>query len=304
MALGAGRHGQFFMLSKMKASFNGCPVTFLFWNINRKPVEKLLAALVAEHEVDVLILAENEIPYATLVESINKDRDAIFSQVYNPLRARRPVHVFSCLPFDSVTPLLDAGGISAVRINTLTGCDIALVVAHLPSKLHMDETDDFTKCSRLARIVDEIEERIGHTRTVLVGDLNSNPFEPGLVAADALHGVMCRKVAARGKRQVDAIDRRFFYNPMWGKFGDTTPGPPGTYYYPGTGQKVLYWNIFDQVLIRPDLLPYFDDKDLKVLTHADGIPLTKVSGIPDEENASDHLPLLFRLSIEYKPVIQ
>jgi hypothetical protein len=37
-------------------------LTFLFWNINRKPLGHLIAELVEEHQVDILLLAECSIP--------------------------------------------------------------------------------------------------------------------------------------------------------------------------------------------------------------------------------------------------
>ena len=47
-----------------------------------------------------------------------------------------------------------------------------------------------------------------------------NPFEHGVVAANGLNAVMARKVAARDTRTVLAHEYPFFYNPMWGHFGD------------------------------------------------------------------------------------
>jgi hypothetical protein len=35
--------------------------TFLFWNLNKSPLEALVAELAEMHQVDVLILAESEI---------------------------------------------------------------------------------------------------------------------------------------------------------------------------------------------------------------------------------------------------
>jgi hypothetical protein len=84
---------------------------------------------------------------------------------------------------------------------------------------------------------------------------------------------------------------------MWGLFGDRTDSPPGTYYYASSEQRVFFWTMFDQVLIRPDLLPRFDPKDLEIL-HSDGTAsFLTTDGTPDATTASDHLPLLFRLSL-------
>jgi hypothetical protein len=47
-------------------------VTFLFWNLNRKPLQHLLAALVEEHDVDVVLLVENKIPVTDLLQGCIK----------------------------------------------------------------------------------------------------------------------------------------------------------------------------------------------------------------------------------------
>ncbi|MBL8205931.1 MAG: hypothetical protein JNM09_16975 [Blastocatellia bacterium] len=84
---------------------------------------------------------------------------------------------------------------------------------------------------------------------------------------------------------------------MWGFFGDGSEGPAGTYYYRHSGHVSYFWNIFDQVLIRPDLLPSFRNSDLAVLTDDGDESLLTSHGLPDVAGASDHLPLLFKLDI-------
>jgi len=55
--------------------------------------------------------------------------------------------------------------------------------------------------------------------------------------------------------------------------------------------------VFDQVLIRPDLLNRFKNKDVKILTSVDSACLLNVKGIPDKIKASDHLPLVFKMDL-------
>ncbi|PSN08488.1 hypothetical protein C7293_30220 [filamentous cyanobacterium CCT1] len=84
---------------------------------------------------------------------------------------------------------------------------------------------------------------------------------------------------------------------MWSFFGENTPGPLGTYYYQGSGYRNFYWNIFDQVLVSPNLLDRFDFKKLQILTH-DGVNnYVYDSGEPNSKDYSDHLPVLFELSL-------
>jgi hypothetical protein len=82
-----------------------------------------------------------------------------------------------------------------------------------------------------------------------------NPFEDALTAADGLQGVMDKQVAARPARTVRGRVWDYFYNPMWSRLGDDSPGPPGTFWRAGSGLVNHFWNTFDQVLLRPGLLP-------------------------------------------------
>ena len=74
-------------------------------------------------------------------------------------------------------------------------------------------------------------------------------------------------------------------------------GPPGTYYYSSAEDKALFWNMFDQVLVRPDLLNTFEFGNLKILTNDGSTNLANSQGRPDRNKASDHFPLLFRLNL-------
>lgn len=149
----------------------------------------------------------------------------------------------------------------------------------------------------LSKGIKEAENRAGHSKTVVVGDLNVNPFEPPIVGAHGLHAVMSRRVAMRNMRRVQNKEYRFFYNPMWRHFGERTDGPPGTYYYGSSGYVTYFWNIFDQVLVRPDLIQHFPDDQLRILTSIGETTLIGANGQPNKDVASDHLPMIFKLDI-------
>ena len=50
--------------------------------------------------------------------------------------------------------------------------------------------------------------------------------------------------------------------------------------------------MFDQILIRPDLLDFFKTNNLEIVTEIRGISLLSASGKPDKIRASDHLPII------------
>ena len=75
------------------------------------------------------------------------------------------------------------------------------------------------------------------------------------------------------------------------------PGPAGTYYYERAEHKVQFWHMFDQVLLRPDMISVFKNDELRIL-ETDGLEsFLNNSGIPESRKFSDHLPVLFSLDI-------
>lgn len=183
------------------------------------------------------------------------------------------------------------------RIKPIVNPSFLIFTLHLPSKLHTNDVDQTLNAQRLSRMIETEEERGGHHRSIMVGDLNMNPFEIGMVAGDCFHAVMDRKIAEKKSRIVSGEKQFFFYDPMWSRFGDVTPGPSGTYYYNSGGQLNHYWNMFDQVLVRPELLEYFNSNSLEIVERVGSYNLLKPSGVPDDK-ISDHLPIAFEMKIQ------
>jgi len=269
-------------------------ITFLFWNLNRKPLQQLLAALAEEHDVDILILAECSIGIADLLVALNSNQARKYSLTFS---ASDRLLILARLPRSAILPLADTGFLSIRRLVPPIGIEVLLVAAHFSSKLYQESDDQGLTATRFARTIEEQENHVGHRRTVVVGDLNMNPFEIGIVGAEALHAVMDKKTALKISRIVSGESRLFFYNPMWGRLGDGSKGPPGTYYRQSNRQVNYFWNTYDQVLIRPELISRFRDDDFRVLTTAGVTSLVTSDGIPDVAVSSDHLPILFRLDL-------
>ena len=124
-----------------------------------------------------------------------------------------------------------------------------------------------------------------------------NPFEYGVVAADGLHALNDRGIVKKGFRNVEGKKRRFFYNPMWNYLGDVVQTPPGTYYF-NSGKNInFYWYMFDQILIRTELLDAFGIESIKIITEVSGSSLLDNSGKPNIREGSDHLPVILKLDL-------
>jgi hypothetical protein len=273
-------------------------LTFLFWNLNKKPLHAVVCRLATRYDVDVLMLAECIIGAQELLGKLNPRRKPRYSLLGD---RSKNIALYTRFPrqFVHPVPLQGQGSKRALvcRVSLPSRLEILLAVVHFPSKLHQSRPSQIVQAIEFSKVIQEVEKQVGHARTVLVGDLNMNPFEDGVVTAAGLHAVMTREVALRRSRTVNSQEYPFFYNPMWGLFGDATRGPPGTYYYSASEHLAYFWNIFDQVLLRPDLLPYFRNAELEVLSTDGKVSFLSRNGLPDTDGASDHLPMLFRLHL-------
>jgi hypothetical protein len=265
---------------------------FGFWNLNQRPLTDLVGQFAREREIDVLALAECRIPAVDLLSVLNSGSTAPTYVIVagNPSR----VLLVTRLPSQLVVPCGDLNGLALRHVLSPVGPSILLGVVHLASKLYLHSEDQTHAAVFTARDIEKTEEQLGHTRTLVLGDFNMNPFESGVVGAGAFHAISARSVALRGQRTTGGVSRPFYYNPSWRALS-YSHGLLGTYYYEHSGPLSYYWNAFDQALLRPSLLPLFDDEQFNVVTQIGGTSLLSPTGIPDRTRASDHLPITVAL---------
>jgi hypothetical protein len=265
--------------------------TFLFWNIARRQVSDLISQLAHAHSADLVILAESDIPSTELLLALNRE-----SPLYQlPFGACERIQVFTRFHAGFLVPFYEDDYVSIRKLNLPETPELLLVMAHLPSGLYQNPGSRSDACVELAKLIVSQEQRAGHDRTIVIGDLNINPFEPGMISAVALNAVMTKALAASTTRTVKKKSYPLFYNPMWSLFGDGNGGPGGTYYYGRAEYEAHFWHLFDQVLLRPSVVEGFSNDELKILTSIEGISLLNQRGQPDKSVGSDHLPILFSL---------
>jgi endonuclease/exonuclease/phosphatase (EEP) superfamily protein YafD len=268
-------------------------VGVLFWNMGKRADAQCVAAIAADLRPDIVILAENATSSITVIEALNDATGTVF-QLPN-LRSGR-LHFFAnaALPIGSVH---DGAGVAIRHVRPVVGQDFLIVGVHLASKLHLSDNEQASLINRLGSRIAEAECRVGHSRTIVIGDFNMNPFEHGVVGSEGLHATMSKVVATRGTRTVLGEDRRFFYNPMWSFLGDMSGGPPGTFFFRASGPIAYFWHMFDQVLLRPEMAEGLGRDDILIVTSAGARTLLNQRGRPDE-TISDHLPLFVKLTIK------
>ena len=198
---------------------------------------------------------------------------------------------------DWLRPLGDYDSLSIRHLVHPSFTDLILGIVHFPSQLHLGDDDQSDLAIRFRERIERVESELSHSRTVLFGDFNMNPFERGMIGSESFHSVMDRNTAREESRIVQGERRNFFYNPMWSMMGDESKGPPGTYYYRQSGTLSFFWHTFDQIVLRPTLVEYFDPERMTVVTEIEHDSLLRDNGRPDTVKASDHLPIFFRLEL-------
>lgn len=262
----------------------------LFWNINKNRLATELKALCDYYDVDILVLAENTMQDIDILPTLNKNTNRIF---ISPINRSEKITIYTRF-HDFQIVHNDNWGIISKIVHPI-GIQILLVCVHIQSKLHARNDDQAAIATRIVREIDNREQQFKHTRTIVIGDFNMNPFETGLISADGFHGVMDKNIALKQHRTVLGQQRKFFYNPMWSRLGDDSEGCAGSYYYDSSSITNYFWHTFDQVLLRPALLPCFTQSDLKVIDTINEHSLVKNGKIL--KKFSDHLPLFIKLNI-------
>ena len=185
----------------------------------------------------------------------------------------------------------------AIRDVGSSVAEVLVAGVHLPAKLGgKTDADQIVAATSIINDLCGEEDRRGHRNTAIVGDFNMNPYDQSMTSVAGIHGLMTRDLARKSDRIHEKKAYRRFYNPMWGLFGDRTPGPAGSYFWRSSGAlHNPHWSMPDQVLLRPNLIDRLSG--LGILDHDGQHPLVRLDGTPDHENYSDHLPLSFSLDL-------
>jgi hypothetical protein len=276
-------------------------LTFLFWNLQKKPLQDSLYRLVERHKVDVLLLAENTLPAGVILRALNPNETGKFH--YSPFgdNESEKIQVYTRFSREFSEPLavLPSYRRHTTRVINLPEKEPFLLFGvHLESKVNMSSKSHRDVIENFASDIREAEQVFGSRKSIIIGDMNANPFETGIISARGLHAVSSRRIAERGGRTLNNKDYPFLYNPMWRLYSQHDGVPPGTHYYGRNEYVCHFWNMFDQVLLRPEMLPFWIPESLQIIT-TDGVEsfLTEENQTPTRTHFSDHLPIVCSLDI-------
>lgn len=221
-------------------------LSVLFWNLMGRRIEALCANLVHGHSVDVLVLAECQYPAAVL-RALNRTPGGRPFHWHQTVLKNR-LAVFSRFPRTDVAEVESTQRYTIHALAAPPAAELLLVSVHAMSRLRASELEQTEELRRLARRLHEVEDARGHTRTLLIGDVNADPYDSRMQDAVGLHAHRFRQIAAQGSRRVAGVEYRYLFNPMWQFLGLQPPQPQGTYYRRKSLHDTRFWHVFDQVL--------------------------------------------------------
>ena len=293
-------------------------MNILFWNFRcGKPADvsealAALARLAAIREVDLLVLADTAVgkPRKPLdpgrvLEALNAAGNH-FEKTEDPSFPDHPgAQLYTQFPSDTLAPFRADGRLDVRRYRWKDREEILLAVIHFFDRRNYDPQDQDNLAAVVNTTLDDAEIEAGHTRTVVFGDFNMNPYDRGMTNFSGFGAMMTRELAVRhtdSKARPGHGPKRF-YNPAWTRLGRALPCPPGTHYWGNVSKPSnVFWHLLDQVLVRPGLFPTFQDDTFQIITSMPGIdgeeiPLIANTGMHWKLRYSDHLPILFRLDL-------
>ncbi len=258
----------------------------LFWNTHKNTnINSVLSDIIIENSANIIVLAEFVSDIEDLLTTLSLK--GISMEEYSTIGCER-IKIIGNNHIVTANLQTDHTSFQVID-NKYILCGV-----HLNSKIF---SDDIGKreilISTLIRDVQKIEKEVKTKGTIIVGDLNINPYEDSCINARYFHALPIYEETKRGKRIVASETFEMFYNPMWNFLGDFNK-PYGTYYHNNSGTINTYWNIYDQVLIRPNIRDKFINESRKIITKTERINLLDEKGYPNK-NISDHLPIIFEI---------
>lgn len=227
---------------------------FAFWNLGNQSDPTPLKRLVADHNPDILALCEVDKLDPSLLEEISS-----MTLIPSIITVSKPkVRVLSRPNHIEVTPIQEHKTRLYLYRLFMGGVTFILACVHFPSKRYHSPESQLCEAIDYMEQINKAEADFHTRRTIVIGDFNMNPFDPGMIAGNAFNAVCSREIATKGQRQVQRASYDYFYNPCWRLFGNDTSGMYGTYFYNSPGHDGFHWNVFDQVLIRPQIMQTFN----------------------------------------------
>ena len=262
---------------------------------NKSNINKCISEIVIEKSCDIIFLAE----YPTEeVFKLCNEINISSSQNYKPLPSYGGCsHICGLISnrYKTINVLQETDRYAIFKIGTATGM-LLIAAIHNVSKMCSGPIDQLNILQRIRSDLTEQEAKLQSKNSIVVGDFNINPFEEISVSPYSLFAIPYKEElkTTTAVRQSTVMEK--FFNPSW-KFLSNQKAPYASYYYNSSKSDNYYWNMFDQVIVRPQLVNAFDMDSFSIITESKTCQLM-LNGKPNKNNFSDHLPIFFNIKEE------
>ena len=272
-------------------------LSVLFWNVRAGKTDpgERVGRLAKHLAPDLIILAEAAGPQR-YTQALNVASPGAYTVAEFGTQQHASLFVVCTRPRVQLSHGTD---VPRAWIGVLTAADqpeLVLAIAHLSSK--QSGRNSSLEAQRITEQLAAAEEGRGHSRALVAGDLNLDPYDDPVTSAANLSAVPTRELAMAhgGLRRASGCDYPKLYNPMWSRFGDLSPGPAGTFFHDKDRAGGPYWHMLDQFLLRPELLSQCNTLGVGIVDNDDVESLLDDQGRPDRKCGSDHLPIYLSLT--------
>lgn len=258
-------------------------MNIMFWNLHKNDNTQLIVDMICENAIDIALFAEfSKIDF----DEVLKKLENRFHEFIGPPTAKT---FLICREKIDAVFNVDHSRFSIFSVNC-NDTNYIIAGVHFTSAFNGGEERRKLEARQLSEYVNQLEAKMGHTNTILIGDFNANPFANEMILKDGLNAVLFKELIINNEfSTVDNQTYRRFYNPMV-HFISENQTNYGSIYFSGSIND-LYWNSFDQVLVRKTLVHLLDD--VKYLKQVKGQSL--LVGFKPSSTISDHLPLIVRI---------
>jgi len=273
-------------------------IQFLYWNTNNKPPSFISEIKKIAANIDVLLLVEN----TEIADSLIEQELGLYKIKYktNFDETQYTPKFYSRFQNDE----LECIGVATSKRLVFTSLklqnsdELLIGGIHFPSKLNYDDLSQSEIARGYVQEIEEVETIRNNTKTLIFGDFNMNPFEPGMIELSAFNATLSEVEAKKICKQFHYKKYNYFYNPMWSFMGDRNylsgeRKQPGSYYY----SKSPYWNVYDKVIMRPKVIDIFDFSSIKIIDSLGSEKLVDGDFTIKKDSYSDHLPLSFKIKL-------
>lgn len=259
----------------------------MFWNLKRHDNSALILKALTEHNVDIAVFAEHSgVDWKAVAKKSGYQFEPGLGGCNKIVLLHRTIWTISVKQEQNRYILYEIS-------STESSNHFVLCATHLQDRFTTDTVKRIMTIGRMINDLQNAEETCKTKESIIIGDLNSNPYDPELLGTNAFNAVLFKDVI-NAQEYISFEQKRFrrLYNPIIHYISEDTK-MYGSIYNTNSSNSPI-WHCFDQILVTKPLI-----NSIQNLAYLKEIgSTTLMAQRKPKESISDHLPLLVTFSEE------